>query len=36
MTNEFHLPETLREIVRADPEHGIYLLAGGELIFFPA
>lgn len=32
----YELPVTLRKIVNANPEHGIYLLEGGDLIFFPA
>jgi hypothetical protein len=36
MATEFNLPEALLEIIRADHEHGIFLLRGGELIFFPA
>jgi hypothetical protein len=30
------MPETLRKIVRANREYGIYLLEGEDLIFFPA
>lgn len=32
----YELPVTLRKIVKANREHGIYLLDGGDLIFFPA
>jgi hypothetical protein len=32
----YALPVTLRKIVKVNLEHGIYLLEGGDLIFFPA
>jgi hypothetical protein len=32
----FELPETFLRIVKSDPEYGIYLLEGEQLIFFPA
>ena len=32
----FELPVTLRQIVRQDRDYSIFLLEGGELIFFPA
>jgi hypothetical protein len=34
--HSYELPITLRKIVKSNPEHGIYLLEGGNLIFFPA
>jgi len=33
---EFQLPETLLEIVKADREYSLFLLEGGDLVFFPA
>jgi len=30
------IPTTLRKIVKTNKEHGIYLLEGGDFIFFPA
>jgi len=33
---EYHLPETLLKIVKKDPDYRIFLLAGKNLIFFPA
>lgn len=35
-SRNYELPVTLRKIVKANPERGIYLLEGGDLIFFPA
>lgn len=32
----FELPLTLRQIVKQDRDYSIFLLEGGELIFFPA
>jgi len=34
--HETDIPTTLRKIVKAKKEHGIYLLEGDDLIFFPA
>ena len=33
---DFELPVTLRQIIREEREYSIFLLEGGELIFFPA
>ena len=33
---EFQLPETFLRIVKSDPDYGIHLLEGDQLIFFPA
>ena len=34
--NGFELAVTLRQIVKQDRNYSIFLLEGGELIFFPA
>jgi hypothetical protein len=36
MSTEYNLPETFLDIVKEDREHGLFLLKGERLIFFPA
>jgi len=33
---DFQLPETFLKIIKEDRDYGIFLLEGGDLIFFPA
>jgi hypothetical protein len=33
---EFQLPEMFLKIIKEDRNYGIFLLEGGDLIFFPA